>query len=103
MLGRIIDLLERNREFFLDPETQSQYLEAEGADYVVFFRNRPRRPNLRSLAGKSALMDRAPFLRLLHEGERANIYEVLGTDGRGSFPNPADFPGFRCRRSLIEM
>jgi len=102
MLNRVIGLLKRNRKFFRDPQGQGHFLEAEGADYVVLFRHSPQRRSLRGPAGDAVLMDHTGFLRLVDEGEIANVYEVEGIDGSGTFPDPADFPGFECQQTPIE-
>jgi len=102
MLDSVIGLLERNRDFFGDPQGHGQFLEEEGGDYVVLFRHGGRRRNLRSPAGDPFLMAQTGFLRLVDEGEIANVYEVEGIDGPGTFPDPADFPGFECKRTPIK-
>lgn len=102
MLDSVISLLRRNRAFFRDPQAHGHFLEAEGADYVVLFGGRSRRPSLRSPAGDPVLMDHTGFLRLVDEGEIANVYEVQGTDSPETFSDPADFPGFECKRTPIE-
>jgi hypothetical protein len=101
MLGTIIDLLQRNQAFFRNPSLHRDYLEDEAIDHVVVVRGAGH--GLRAVAGNPGLMDKAGFLRLVHKGERANVYEVVDPEQPDEFPDPANFPGFECRRDPIEL
>jgi hypothetical protein len=101
MLGTIIDLLKRNQAFFRNPSLHRDYLEDEAIDHVVLVRGAGH--GLRAAAGYPALMDQASFLRLVHKGERANVYEVVDAEQPDEFPDPANFPGYECRRDPIDL
>jgi hypothetical protein len=100
ILLQVNDLLMRNREFFVRPATSKQYLVDEGVDYVALVRDKKNKGVL-SIPSNARVLDKVPFLELIHEGERTNFYRVVGAETNGDFPDPRDFPGYTCQRGSI--
>ncbi len=100
MLLEINDLLERNQEFFKDPEGNELFLAEEGVDYVALVRS-PKNRGVRAFPTNENRFAGAPSLDLAHSGARSDFYRVVGIDDTDTFPNPDDFPGYECEQGPI--
>ena len=100
MLLEINDLLERNQEFFKDPEGNEVFLAEEGVDYVALVRS-PKNRGVRAFPSNESKFSGVPFLDLAHSGARSDFYRVVGIDDTDTFPDPDDFPGYVCEQGPI--
>lgn len=95
-------ILLASRKFFQDPAAHERFVRRQGIDYVVLFTGSGLGNEV--LFGDIATEEfpTVPFLDLEFEYEDAEIYRVTGTAQTGKdFPNPGDFPGYRCERGPI--
>jgi hypothetical protein len=100
MLDAIVDLMLQTRAFFHDPVANREFLVQRGVDYVIVSK--------RVTVGYPAPIgpvDPQPlrgveFLEPVHSSDTFDVYRVsLPGDSHG-FPDPSDFPGFRCPTSI---
>jgi hypothetical protein len=102
ILEPIVRLLLQARDFFHDPEGHDAFLAAQGVDYVVLLA--AGHVGYREPIGTpdGAAIARLPSLRQVFTNDGMTIYRVTSSRAPGGpWPDPAAYPGYECRRSLI--
>jgi hypothetical protein len=96
MLDSIVDLMLQTRAFYLDPVSNRGFLVEQGVDYVIAAKR------IRVGYGiPIARLDPQPlrgveFLEPVYSSQGFDVYRVRLPRESHHFPDPADFPGFRC-------
>jgi hypothetical protein len=103
MLDRVNRFLVEMNDFFGEPREGKTFLETYGVDYVVLVRGAGANPNLRTALGFPEQMAKSPFLQLVYMGERANIYQVVGTEPAPDLPEASAHEGYGCGRGSIRV
>jgi hypothetical protein len=101
ILEPIVRLLLQARDFFHDPEGHDAFLAAQGVDYVVLLA--AGHVGYREPIGTpdGAAIARLPSLRQVFTNDGMTIYRVTSSSAPGRRPDPAEYPGYECRRSPI--
>lgn len=96
ILDDVVDLTLSARAFFQDPAAHSDFLVKEGVHYVIGLKT--LRIGFRGPVAEAnpTVLTGPPFLRTVYTSRAFDVYRVVGLPAAGSFPDPADYPGYPC-------